>query len=118
MKRTPPSATRTDTLFPYTTLFRFQYPHRLQQIRVEQETAAMGFVEILPGAIDADHHLLVAEAADRGFLGDAARPALDGDAGQAFEHVGVAIGLNLRESLGVDDEIGRASCRERWCQYV
>src|SRR3546814_13358224 len=34
MKRIPPRSTRTDTLFPYTTLFRARFIDRLAELRI------------------------------------------------------------------------------------
>src|SRR3546814_12370447 len=102
MIRRPPSSTRTDTLFPYTTLFR-----------------SLGRGE---GGI-------AAAAAHRGGgtgEDDGAASARQHQAGglAAGEEAGVAAqfpdlaehpfgGLEQR----VIDEIGRAQCRERVCQY-
>src|SRR3546814_10036215 len=41
MIRRPPRSTRTDTLFPYTTLFRSQGHHRLQSGRTDQALCPM-----------------------------------------------------------------------------
>src|SRR3546814_19827383 len=75
MIRRPPRSTRTDTLFPYTTLFRSDAPHCF--------TAAVGRMIAIP-TLFADRGL------DHGFDG----------------HPITLI------------KIGRASCRERVCQYV
>src|SRR3546814_14992744 len=117
MIRRPPRSTRTDTLFPYTTLFR---SHVLQKIRRGFVTAERGtslFTEhtahpcLDPGydlAIDfpdtrimlplGNHH---PQQIDRFLAG--------GDGDQPFRH-GIEIAAG--------GEIGRASCRERVCQYV
>src|SRR3546814_18592825 len=57
MIRRPPRSTRTDTLFPYTTLFRSQLADRLDYV-VEPpdvgfaEQAAMGVERIVPAKLD------------------------------------------------------------------
>src|SRR3546814_18316865 len=84
MIRRPPRSTRTDTLFPYTTLFR-SYPRRRQD--------DMG-----------DH-----------------RPE-NGKTAQGAEGIGGTVRA-IRPVLKQASErqrrkIGRASCRERVCQYV
>src|SRR3546814_11585757 len=79
MIRRPPRSTRTDTLFPYTTLFRSGAGEQLEQ-----------FVALAP----ADRAL------QRGQI-----------LGEALEHV------EHRLAIG-EEQIGRASCRERVCQYV
>src|SRR3546814_11343772 len=73
MIRRPPRSTRTDTLFPYTTLFRSP----------EADRSAVLAVKAVVDRIRAE-----------------ARAA-------GFDVVGIA-----------PAEIGRASCRERVCQYV
>src|SRR3546814_11322952 len=84
MIRLPPRSTRTDTLFPYTTLFRSIVTVPADQI-------------VAPG--EADHR----------------RPLL---------HARLRIGVPARQIAAVDldrpafGEIGRASFRERVCQYV
>src|SRR3546814_20358522 len=81
MIRRPPRSTRTDTLFPYTTLFRSDTPapqpeRRLERARMFLETgridAAIGEVRNLPGAAkaaswiaDAERYRDVLEALDR-----------------------------------------------------
>src|SRR3546814_20078440 len=106
MIRRPPRSTRTDTLFPYTTLFRSV---RLGIAR-EQQAARRVAVEPMHGK----------------------RPALEAEA-QAVEMILQAEGAIARrvdrpavrlvddEGLAIeeqDTEIGRASCRARVCQHV
>src|SRR3546814_14304376 len=101
MIRRPPRSTRTDTLFPYTTLFRsvgagrmlglladyLAWESRNGRLSVaDPELAAEQFVGMLTGRMQL-----------RALLGVCATP----DAGE----------LERRE-------IGRESCRERVCQYV
>src|SRR3546814_15756285 len=117
MIRRPPRSTRTDTLFPYTTLFRSvlgegAHPHHAVQsarrlvamagaeFRHAQRQVAVAGDALLedldvPGAV----HRLHRQDAILG-LGD--------------EHVLV----ELLPVAGRLPEIGRASCRERGCQYV
>src|SRR3546814_15144014 len=99
MIRRPPRSTRTDTLFPYTTLFRstadlFIAPEKLtdavrahlgNSVRVHDRTAFEAALTDLKGkniAVDPDR--------------------------------AVAAIFTALEGAG---EIGRASCRERVCQY-
>src|SRR3546814_12855957 len=91
MIRRPPRSTRTDTLFPYTTLFRSlhqtgereaAHPHRIDG---EEKEAAVGVEQ---------------------------RPAIGQQAGQAvFQPPDLVF-------WAAPEQIGRASCRERVCQYV
>src|SRR3546814_11780606 len=119
MIRRPPRSTRTDTLFPYTTLFR--------SLRVEggdvggDDIAALvlRFIEREVG--------VAGQRLDRRAVGRADREA---DAGAAEElmivdHIGAADrgDDSLREAFGVARrgnivEIGRASCRASGGQSV
>src|SRR3546814_20160120 len=105
MIRRPPRSTRTDTLFPYTTLFRSYYADCLLDI-LEKWAKANALYE---------------------FDFDASRP----QAWYAIESMIFSAALALSTITGeieiaperrkvVTDwlEIGRASCRERVCQYV
>src|SRR3546814_16457503 len=99
MIRRPPRSTRTDTLFPYTTLFRSTQTGKQFRIR-----------------------------------GKGVAPVRGGGAGDLMCRVAVETPVNLgrrqrelleefRNSLADDNshspkKIGRASCRERVCQYV
>src|SRR3546814_11557920 len=109
MIRRPPRSTRTDTLFPYTTLFRSVQAGR--EARGQHPAAA---------EIDVDQHagiaIHLAMAHHHG-------------AGHRLEDPEPVIIAVFRPEGGtgmlvVDDveiarrEIGRASCRERVCQYV
>src|SRR3546814_16927728 len=103
MIRRPPIPTRTDTLFPYTTLFR-------------SDGASAGRAQLLDPLDEQRRPETAAAAVDP----DRERPvrlaAVDRRLDQRFEQ---------REREVVDDfpaqifeQIGRASCRERVCQYV
>src|SRR3546814_20255013 len=128
MIRRPPRSTRTDTLFPYTTLFRSGQGTFVAQCGGELGRRAVG-----QGTVRA--HLVVVLAPD----GDDRSRMLERD-GPVFVqalvpelavealHIGVLRGVpRLREHqrhavgsrpLVERPEIGRASCRERVCQYV
>src|SRR3546814_17227671 len=104
MIRRPPRSTRTDTLFPYTTLFRSarrlamatklevrnvckSFHHRGEELQVLQDFS------------------LVVEGLE--FL------VLLGPSG-----CGKSTLLRIVDGIADCDKIGRASCRERVCQYV
>src|SRR3546814_11071792 len=114
MIRRPPRSTRTDTLFPYTTLFRSVRP------RPDAEV-------LLPA--EGDDQLPLREGADQPALPRRARAAplsqrrgalhrlqaLRGDLpGPGDHHRGRA----ACRRIAPQHEIGRASCRERGWQYV
>src|SRR3546814_17028351 len=98
MRRLPPRSTRTDTLFPYTTLFR-----SLQQVLL--------LPDLLHRAVDAG--------------GGALEKAVVGLAGHLHQLVALrAGGDSVDEARGLHlqhagaGQLGRASWRERVCQYV
>src|SRR3546814_15650453 len=103
MIRRPPRSTRTDTLFPYTTLFR------------------SGLIDILAAAAEAEHR--AAHRFDRDITGEDEqvgpadlRPVfLLHRPQQAARLVEIAI---VGPAVERGEEIGRASCRERVCKYV
>src|SRR3546814_15317770 len=101
MIRRPPRSTRTDTLFPYTTLFRSG----------QQALAELGHLlaVLQHDGVLADQ----VDAADVAVQVDAdARPV---EAGGDLLDVGRLDGAGI--ALDHDAELGRASCRERVCQY-
>src|SRR3546814_16453399 len=104
MIRRPPRSTRTDTLFPYTTLFRSVLRHALRVFEL--------FLRIF----------LAGRAAVPAFLrlrGQCELFLLFGRVRGLPLKVCVHLGKLLVElrDLGTT-KIGRASCRERVCQYV
>src|SRR3546814_16360662 len=109
MIRRPPRSTRTDTLFPYTTLFRSEElfnvanPNRIQIDAFVPSTDAQ---RIRPG----DQARI--ELAGGGVIDARVRsttPSLDPESRAAPV---------VLTPLGTHAAIGRASCRERVCQYV
>src|SRR3546814_13195002 len=107
MRRTPRS-TRTETLIPITTLF----VSLRQQSRTDHQRPE------LDGSRWRLHH-----AADRRIRREAAGPAgIPANGSDFHRHVdGKLSGLLARPRYGPAEwllQIGRASCRERVCQYV
>src|SRR3546814_19618728 len=128
MIRRPPRSTPTDTLFPYTTLFRSHF-------RVEVEAAGgeaartddlehreRHFLDRIGELIGVPAILVIAavgvdrpENAEGGGGGDL---MLEGMARQR-RMIGLDIDAHLvLEPVALEEEIGRASCRERVCKYV
>src|SRR3546814_17113251 len=104
MIRRPPRSTRTDTLFPYTTLFRSR--------SIEGAPAANELAD--PGPfIRREHKALWHQRCAVG----AVPPASDLDAYRGEDPV-LDIGAGIGVETGDGEQIGRASCRERVCQYV
>src|SRR3546814_20475247 len=118
MIRRPPRSTRTDTLFPYSTLFRAYVltENRLDEM-VPIHNAAMAdrtFIEWDKDDID-ELKLMKVDVLALGML-TCIRKCFDlmrlHDLG---DHVLKSV---PEEDPVVYDKIGRASCRERVCQYV
>src|SRR3546814_15753232 len=118
MIRRPPRSTRTDTLFPYTTLFRSTGPGKKAAAEwTERDKADAEFADggqnfrldlARPQRIFALQrgdrmHLMRAANDVRGCFGKPDRAHL---------------ALFLQPRQFADRAIGRASCRERVCQYV
>src|SRR3546814_13615813 len=106
MLRRPPRSTRTDTLFPYTTLFR-----PCGQPILFQHVAIAGLAHI-----DAPRRLSSDEINAR------LKPTLD-RLGIKTDVLKDIAGIHARrlwdEGMQASDAaLGRASCRERVCQYV
>src|SRR3546814_14477106 len=122
MIRRPPRSTRTDTLFPYTTLFRSN-----QDKKVEDTTLA------LPAQIERKY-LRVGDDLFRSGRDEKPDMSIKGQDGIRInkDHaIGDAVAIakhNGWQSIRVHGsadfkkavylEIGRESCRERGCQYV
>src|SRR3546814_12358119 len=126
MIRRPPRSTRPDTLVPYTTLFRSaeactevpaglaRYPQSLywskaqvvcQLVAGETDQAMLGIDLLREQAPDGDPAFFrIADAALAGTAGD----------GSGADDAGGLTPL----TLAMLRKIGRASCRERVCQYV
>src|SRR3546814_13866089 len=117
MIRRPPRSTRTDTLFPYTTLFR----SASAQVRIEGDDLVLGFDDDGDGQADSSivfQNLAAAGAEEVSFqIGGATVPA-DLLVSQALALAGQEESP-LAGAAGNDAlEIGRAAGREGGCQYV
>src|SRR3546814_12728445 len=107
MTRRPPRSTRTDTLFPYTTLFRsfvYQYHHLLPEFSALENVA-------LP-------QMIAGVAKSKARSKAAALLASVGLAERASHRPGRLSGGEPQRAAIARGKIGRASCRERVCQYV
>src|SRR3546814_16394691 len=109
MIRRPPRSTRTDTLFPSTTLFRSLLAgigDTMGDDAGQRRNDRVGLQAFV--ALDGGQPLALAYG-----VADAAIDAAD--------HAGIAR-RSVPHALGVGPDgtvpIGRASCRERVCQYV
>src|SRR3546814_14299891 len=113
MIRRPPRSTRTDTLFPYTTLFR-SVNARTGTVKLACNAIIGAWSSIAPAAATAANAGVAAVIAFAGTGADGRSFALtEVVASGAGGHPGGP------GTSGIStDEIGRASCRERVCQYV
>src|SRR3546814_11952612 len=101
MIRLPPRSTRTDTLFPYTTLFRSVVGHI-------KSRAAHPELTWDPSNWRIEHRKCSDRTGQAAVIEKAKAEALrDAGVTPVFPTTGEAT-----------EQIGRASCRERVCQYV
>src|SRR3546814_14453084 len=113
MIRRPPRSTRTDTLFPYTTLFRSGLG--LNSGIQDVHNLCWKLALVLSGKASPD--LLRSYERER-------RPVALRNADHAmqimenFELLVTSVGLRRDASAEYNEEIGRAACRERECKYV
>src|SRR3546814_13180965 len=124
MIRRPPRSTRTDTLFPYTTLFR----STINGTDVADVTTAVTNFDarndrksttpadpvIATGGAAVDHTVNTDGSVDISL------EWTFGGSGDAYDIDGflVFVRSSTSSSAYVMGKIGRASCRERVCQYV
>src|SRR3546814_15430012 len=102
MIRRPPRSTRTDTLFPYTTLFRSESQFAQN---ADSHAGARGLMQLMPGTAQEQ----------AGKLGMTYMSADLIDSPSYNIQLGNGYFARMMDYFG---EIGRASCRERVCQYV
>src|SRR3546814_19915782 len=101
MIRRPPRSTRTDTLFPYTTLFRSE----LNTARERKEFLDSQYQDLTEAIETLEDAIRKIDRETRELLQE------------TFDTVNKHFG-DLFPRLFGGGEIGRASCRERVCQYV
>src|SRR3546814_11513828 len=134
MIRRPPRSTRTDTLFPYTTLFRSAAGWTFRKTRISEQFDFSAAKAVLPEG--ADLLLLLRKNGTLRFFTHASRPTPEvddivisyappqpsrgsksGNETRSKEHVADQ-STPPRHEQDEGAESGRASCRERVCQYV
>src|SRR3546814_15357792 len=124
MIRRPPRSTRTDTLFPYTTLFRSNYDLIIGGYYFQEKLhggvampASNIYLPIFFGVPIAQEYLT------QGYF---AGSNLDTRAFAAFGQLTYRVSDQLSATVGARysierktaiNQIGKASCRERVCQY-
>src|SRR3546814_12526322 len=117
MIRLPPRSTRTDTLFPYTTLFRSD--------KFDFANAAIAQLDIVHGVDAVARQGASLPVQPYSF----AQPAqcrqgieieifsIDEGRAQGFQLFHLRGWITVVKSLARNDELGSASCRDRWCKY-
>src|SRR3546814_16974443 len=101
MIRRPPRSTRTDTRFPYTTLFRSE------EDAAEEAAAAIAALDDQFGRTTDPVRMYMRE------MGSVELLDREGEI-----RIAKRIEEGLNEAMFAMAQIGRASCRERVCQYV
>src|SRR3546814_20893782 len=128
MRRRPPRSTRTDTLFPYTTLFRSdllgfdpETPTVVGGYDGEHGIAGL-FVRLLALPDDAVMSILTVVIGETLAVGsaevDMLGQRLGTDMRACWQDAAVLPDLIRDKQLLTAVEIGRASCRDRVCPYV
>src|SRR3546814_15277016 len=110
MIRRPPRSTRTDTLFPYTTLFRSLIERAGEELLRLAEATADGGPAMLVGTVVAAHGVLFNVVA-----------LLDGGEVTAIRQKRELPNYGTfddKRLFAPGPQIGRASCRERVCLHV
>src|SRR3546814_17224448 len=125
MIRRPPRSTRTDTLFPYTTLFRSEgeLPERVDTASIPQRMAAMRESRELRLLGEKVIHFDISN--DLQFIRKPLAFHPNGMIFRAFDSAGLQVRSREYYSVGGGfviaeqaAETGSASCRERVCQSV
>src|SRR3546814_11076598 len=119
MIRRPPRSTRTDTLFPYTTLFRSETAASLGRFSKADAERLPGFREKLLRLAGALRPALL-RTPPRLDFGDWSNILALGRLGLSARLLGRKDMREMLRIVGMNaaDQTGRASGRERVCQYV
>src|SRR3546814_16487667 len=119
MIRRPPRSTRTDTLFPYTTLFRSIGARHVvitdvndYRLNLARDMGATRTVNVGRESLQEVMREIGIEGFDVG-MEMSGHPGAFNDMLDAMYHGGKVALLGI-----LPKEIGRASCRGRGCQYV
>src|SRR3546814_15642688 len=119
MIRRPPRSTRTDTLFPYTTLFRSKRHAAVVEVGGgDRDVAQAGNSEneevLLRACVQETAEVDLADVAAAGEVVGKDADLLE----QVSAEIAPLVAAHAAEALEQVIEIVRASCRESVCQYV
>src|SRR3546814_15266044 len=114
MIRRPPRVTRTDTLFPYTTLFRSADAADVRcAVKLSRQIGKLAAAHAGARRVAALRH----EAGDHAVKDDAVIEALAGELGDSLDMFGRQIGAQTRSE---ERRVGKecvSTCRSRWSPY-
>src|SRR3546814_20455299 len=112
MIRVPSRSTRTDTLFPYPTLFRSSHARLVDQLRLQWRRTPLGWIELL----DVVHQVQPDRLGGAGIEGgDHPRFAVGW---QNIDLLETRLACQTGPGFGAFPELGRASGTERGWQSV
>src|SRR3546814_13912788 len=114
MIRPPPRSTRTYTLFPYTTLFRSWRRRRTRKKALPRSRKSARRISAGTEPITMQERALRGTQPD----GRAQGALLQEKQMKDVVRIGCGAGFWGDSAGGPRQQIGRASCRERVCQYV
>src|SRR3546814_11656723 len=121
MIRRPPRSTRTDTLFPYTTLFRShsRFPPRHQEAPVQGDPEIIEFLnEALTAELTAiNQYFIHAKMCENWGFERLAKHNYDESIDEMKDAEKVIERILYLEGVPNLQQIGRASCRDRVSQY-
>src|SRR3546814_20340314 len=119
MFRRPPRSTRTDTLFPYTTLFRSQFTRNPQLLELVEGVGRLKIDRMTDIKFDDHLQAFFIRFLTGPFKGNSLRWQAAGSFGDTAVDHWWAFVKEHSGSLAADNaQIGRASCRERVCKNV
>src|SRR3546814_15110941 len=127
MIRPPPRSTRTDTLFPYTTLFRSFNPqvfkdiyqrfdgHHVSEDALRSYLVRENFQDIaINPVMNSFYETCRFLEQEKAFESGGAGGNLDAESDQSSDDRP----NDMNDTATIERTIGRASCRERVCRYV
>src|SRR3546814_13016802 len=119
MVRRPPNSTRTDTLFPYTTLFRSKAEQEMALHNLSKRYGIFYFYAQSCGACDIFAPILRSLADGSGF--NVVAVSMDGGPNRVFPNYVVDVGQHAKMGRSEERRVGKecvSTCRSRWSPYL